>query len=330
MGSMLSRRGDVLVSQTQRARVLSSAVIVASELGYGEMSVARITANAGVSRRTFYDLFEDREDCFLAAFEETVSRARDLMLAAYGQERGWAAQTRKALIALLAFLDEQPGAARLLVVDSLKAGARVQRQRAEILRELSGVLHQTGSRARGARELPTLTSEGVVGAVLTVIHTRLSENSKATLVGLAGELMGVIVLPYLGAAAACREVERPAPSFPRRKAGAHAGGGAGEVLTGVPMRITYRTLLVLAVIAEHPGASNRQIADEAGVSDQGQISKLLARLEGLDLIHNDGPGYTSGEPNRWRLTAHGERVQSATTTQPIPRRLNGAGSGSLR
>jgi AcrR family transcriptional regulator len=62
------------MSGVQRARLLAAAVAVIGDLGYQGMSVARVCARAGVSRRTFYDLFEDREDCFLEVFEEAVAR----------------------------------------------------------------------------------------------------------------------------------------------------------------------------------------------------------------------------------------------------------------
>ncbi len=313
---MLSRRGDVLVSQTQRSRMLNSALAVISEHGYGEMSIARITGAAGVSRRTFYDLFQDREDCFLAVFDDTVARAREVVRAAHEHERGWQAQTRAALLALLLFLDREPGVRSLLIVDALKAGTRVQERRVKVLRQLSSSLHEQGCRARPASKLPALTGEGVVGAVLGVIHTRLSADSTQPLVGLLNELMGIVVLPYLGPAAAHRELMRPAPHVPQALlAPQERRGGSVDVLARLPMRITYRTLRVLTVISEHPGASNRQVSTHAGVADQGQISKLLARLEGLGLVQNSSPGQPSGEPNRWQLTTRGEQVQQAIQAQ---------------
>jgi AcrR family transcriptional regulator/DNA-binding MarR family transcriptional regulator len=314
VGTVLSRRGDVLVSETQRSRMLSSALRVIAEHGYGEMSVARVAGGAGVSRRTFYDIFEDREDCFLAVFNETASRARELMAAGCEGQRGWREQVRGALLELLVFFDEQPGVGALLVVDALKSGPRVQERRLQLLDELGELLHRTGSRTRTARELPALTGEGVVGAVLGVIHTRLLARRPGSMVELMAPLMGVIVLPYLGAAAARQELSCPAPrtSSHRRSEPRPRGGHSGDPLTGLPMRITRRTLLVLTVVAEQPGASNREIATEAGVSDQGQISKLLSRLEGLGLIENTSPGHTAGEPNAWRLTPRGQQVHNAT------------------
>ncbi len=75
--------------------------------------------------------------------------------------------------------------------------------------------------------------------------------------------------------------------------------------------MTYRTLRVLAAIAEHPGSSNREVSDAAGISDQGQISRVLARLQALELIRNDGEQATWA-PNEWRLTAKGEQVRHTT------------------
>lgn len=316
VASVLSRRGDVLVSQTQRSRMLSSAVQVLFEHGYGEMSVARITGRAGVSRRTFYDLFQDREDCFLAAFQDTAAHAREVMLTAYRAERGWQAQTRAGLLALLLFLDREPAVRSLLVVDALKAGPRVLQARAELLSQLSRALQQSGASAGSGGALPPLTGEGVIGAVLGVIHTRLLAKRPGRMVDLLNPLMGVIVLPYLGAGAAQVELSRPAPRVPRsRPASVTRRAHPSDPLAGLPMRVTYRTLLVLGAIGEAPGASNREIADRAGVADQGQISKLLARLRTLGLIENSGPEQPAGSANRWRLTPRGQQVQHAVQSQ---------------
>jgi AcrR family transcriptional regulator/DNA-binding MarR family transcriptional regulator len=319
---VLSRRGDVWVSETQRSRMLGSALTVIFEHGYGEMSVSRVTAGAGVSRRTFYDLFRDREDCFLAVFDEAVVRAREVLLDGYASGEGWAAGVRGGLHALLAFLDREPGVRSLLVVDALRAGPRVQERRSEILGELSGALHRTGSLARDGRaELPALTGEGVTGAVLGVIHTRVMSKRPGRMLDLLNALMGVVVLPYLGPEAAQGELSHPEPRVTRsRPAPVAARGRLGDPLSALPMRITYRTLLVLATIGDRPGASNRQIADVAGIRDQGQISKLLTRLQSRGLIENRSPGQPSGEPNRWQLTSHGQQVAQALRSTPDPQR----------
>ena len=83
------------------------------------------------------------------------------------------------------------------------------------------------------------------------------------------------------------------------------------------MRLTYRTVRVLIAIAARPGASNREVADASGVVDQGQISKLLTRLEHLGLIYNDGSGASRGEPNIWHLTPRGEEIEHIIRDQAV-------------
>lgn len=283
--------------------MLSSVVQVVSERGYGEMSVTRVTSRAGVSRRTFYELFENREECFLATFDDAVGELRSVATAAYQGERSWREGVRAALAALLEVLDERPGVASLVVVQALGAGPKVLERRARVLAELNSVIDRGRAQA-GRREVPPLTAEGIVGAVLAVIHTRLAERDPAPLVELLNPLMSTIVAPYLGGAVAARELERPAPDRAPRVE-------AGDPLRGLNMRITYRTLRVLGVIAEQPGASNRQVATAAEVADQGQISRLLTRLEGLGLIHNEMSRQLTGEPNAWRLTPRGVELHQA-------------------
>jgi AcrR family transcriptional regulator len=295
--------------------MLSSAVAVVAEGGFERMSVARVTAGARVSRRTFYDIFEDREDCFLAAFEDALAQLAEVVVPAY--ERGglrWRERVRAGLVAFLEFLDSEPEVGSLLVVDSPKAGPRVLERRARVLGQVEAVVDEGRSESRWAP--PPLTAEGVVGAVLGVIAARVRERSRReSLTGLCSALMAIVVLPYDGQAAAQRELERPVPPPVRRSSGgvgSSRGARARDPLEGLAMRLTYRTLRTLEAIAEKPGASNREVGEAAEVSDQGQMSKLLARLGGLGLVENTGGGHLSGEPNAWRLTRRGVEVEQAT------------------
>lgn len=83
-------------------------------------------------------------------------------------------------------------------------------------------------------------------------------------------------------------------------------------VAGSGRAVTYRTRRVLGAIAELSGRganpSNREVSHAAGIRDQGQMSKLLARLEGLGLIENTCRKWSAGEPKAWGLTAKGEEV----------------------
>jgi AcrR family transcriptional regulator len=310
---------------------------VVAEHGVGSATVARIVARAGVSRRTFYEQFAGSEDCFLALFEDTLARANRVVTdAAVGAPRAWREQLRAGLAGLLAFFDSEPLSGSLLVVDALGAGNVVLERRAEVLRTLAAIVDrgraETGGRERGrgsSSSSPSLTAEGLVGAVLSVIHARTLEHrtghsangsarahpATAPLADLLNPLMAMIVLPYQGQAIAQKELARPTPKTLRAQGSSITPREpSGDPLQGLNMRLTYRTLTVLSTIATDPGASNRQIADHSGIHDQGQISKLLTRLQRLGLIDNTGNGQAKGEPNAWTLTPRGTDVQHALTT----------------
>jgi AcrR family transcriptional regulator/DNA-binding MarR family transcriptional regulator len=298
------------MDEVQRARMLAGAVEVVSERGYAGMSVARVTARAGVSRRTFYDLFDGREDCFLGVFERAVDRASARASEAYGQAGSWREKVRAGLSAVLQFLGDDPGLGMLLVVDALGAGSRVLEVRARGLETLTRIIDQGRGEVKSGPGPPPLTAEGLVGAVLGVLHARMLEPDAPPPIELLNPLMAMIVLPYLGRAAAAKELARPVAALR-----ASERPPIRDPLEGLGIRITYRTLRVLAVIAEHPGSSNREVANLAEISDQGQISKLLTRLTRLGLVENAGLGHAKGEANAWALTAKGEETQRAIEAQ---------------
>jgi AcrR family transcriptional regulator len=206
------------VTEIQRSRMLTAAVQAVEEVGYARMTVAQVIGRAKVSRKTFYDVFLDREDCFLVAFEHTIAQVRVLVVEAYAQESGWREGIRAGMARLLRFMDEEPGLARLCAIEALGGGSRVLESRARVLGELAQAIDRGRTvSGRSTREPPEVTAEGVVGAIFAVLHTRLLERRGKPLIDLLGPLMSMIVLPYLGARAASREMTRPAPA-PRRKA----------------------------------------------------------------------------------------------------------------
>lgn len=317
------------VVEIQRTRLLAAALGAIDELGYARVTVAHIATRARVSRRTFYDLFDSREDCLLAALESVVAMIREELLVAELDGLAWRERVRTGLWSILSFLEREPALARVVVVQGLRGGPKVLERRERILAELARVVdHGRGEGSSRNAQCPSVTAEGLVGAAFSIVYGRLVRGEQRPLTDLLGELMVLIVLPYRGPAAARREQARPAPgplATPRDvTAHAHgvsaaAGGGddlasnghsgsVGDPLAGVPMRLTYRTTLVLEAIATRPGVSNRMIADLAGIADQGQISKLLARLERLGLTQNTGEGHAKGEPNAWTLTPLGHQV----------------------
>jgi AcrR family transcriptional regulator len=295
--------------EIQRSRLLAGAVGTIEELGYANTTVEHITSRARVSRRTFYELFENRGACLRALFDDALGTIEQELAAADLSGLSWRERVRGGLWAILSFFDREPALARVCVVQVLRGGAEVLERREEVLAGLAAVVDEGRREGTRGGDCTALTAEGLVGAAFAIVHGRLLHETRKPLTDLLGELMSLIVLPYLGAAAARRERTRAVPAA-ELAAREPVRGSRQEIdpLQEVPMRLTYRTARVLECIAAYPGISNRQVAERAGISDQGQISKLLARLERLGLTANTGEGHAKGEPNAWKLTPLGARV----------------------
>ncbi len=300
-----TRQGGHVV-EMQRRRLLHAMREVLAEVGVEDATVGRISKRGGVSRRTFYEVFDDREECFLAALEQEVERIAAEIGSAYARERKWSARVRAALTVLLEHFDAHPGVARMCVVETLRAGPRVLERRRCLLRVLTATVDEGRAEARHGNDPLPLTAEGVVGGALAVLHARLLEAERGPLVELVNPLTAMIVHPYAGPAAARRELDRAVP----KAHVAMVANGAQDPFKGLSIRFTYRTARVLATIAEDSGASNRMIAGSAGISDEGQMSRLLRRLQTAGLIENLGEGHTRGEPNAWWLTQRGEAIHA--------------------
>lgn len=291
--------------EIQRARMLASTFDVLSERGAANVSVAHIVARSGVSRRTFYELFESREDCFLAAYNEALALLAARVLPAYASGQKWRGRIRTGLVALLGFLDEEPAIGRVLVVESLSAGPRSLERLGQVLEQVAAVLDEARTQSASAMSLPPLTAQGLVGGALSLIYTRISRPDEGTLIELTNQLMSMIVLPYLGSAAARRELDQPLELAAANRRDARL---SSDPFKEAGMRLTYRTVRVLLAVAEHPNASNRVLGDAAEIKDQGQISKLLNRLQKVELIFNTGLGPGLGAPNAWSLTPTGQQL----------------------
>jgi AcrR family transcriptional regulator len=290
--------------ELQRTRLIDAVEHLAVEVGVSRLTVAAVTKQAGTSRQTFYDCFTDIEDCAVATFDRALDEARTALRDAYDARDGWLDGVRELLAALLSILDTEPGLARFCLIETLAGHPRLLRRRALLLRELGEQLEQVARDPERTIGPPGFTGEAVVGAVTSVLCGRLEGPASPRLLTLHGPLMSIIVLPYLGVAAADRErqVAPPAPAagaadLPRARQAA---------LAGLDIRVTHRTVRVLSVIAERPGASNRHIAERAGGLDEGQTSKLLRRLERKGLIANGPHAMTT---NAWTLTPTGHALE---------------------
>ncbi len=210
---------------------------------------------------------------------------------------------------MLELFDAEPGVAALCVVDVLGAGPDALERRAEVIDALVGAVDR-GRRDAAAANAPQPRDRGGRGGsgAGRPLHPPARAKPKP-LLPLRGQLMSMIVLPYLGPEAAAEELARRARRARRRAA--HPGGPAQAARHAPHLPHDARA----DCGRNHPDLNNRRVAHDAGVADQGQMSKLLARLESLGLIVNGGESIVPGEANAWRLT--GAATSSSRRSAPV-------------
>jgi AcrR family transcriptional regulator len=196
-----------LVSAVQRERLLAAMLGTVTEIGYRALTVQDVLSRAGVSRPTFYEQFDDKEDCFLAAFDASAARLRKRLSAAVAAaEPDRRERLRSAVGALMRFVAEEPEAARVLIVEA-RASSPTGLQRRDAL--LDGFASCVDGLAREDLAEPpsAIAAAGVVGGIDSVLYARVQRGDTGDLDSLVPSLMYFVVLAYAGHEAAAGELD---------------------------------------------------------------------------------------------------------------------------
>jgi AcrR family transcriptional regulator len=200
--------GREAVRRIQREKILRALVELISKRGYRDTSTERICRQAAVSLPTFRSHFEDKEEAFLAAFDEAAAAGRERVVAAIAEVEGdWASRVRAGLSALLGFVEEDPARARLCLVESLTAGAAGFDRYETTVRLCEPGLSLGRTEVEGEPELPPLLEETIAGGVAWAIHHKVANGEAGQASQLLGQLLATTLRPYLGEAEAMRFVE---------------------------------------------------------------------------------------------------------------------------
>lgn len=195
-----------LISAIQRERLLAAMLRATNELTYREVSVQDVLERAGVSRPTFYEHFENKEDCFLAAFDAAAARLCERIEAA-SEAEGWRERLRAGLAELLRFVVEEPDAAMSLIVDARAACPAALQRRDELLDRFASCIDaEVRAEASSAASPSALAAAGIVGGVEALLYSRLYRGQTDDLDSLLPSLMYFAVLPYEGHEAASEEL----------------------------------------------------------------------------------------------------------------------------
>jgi AcrR family transcriptional regulator len=197
-----------LVSAVQRERLIAAMLLAASELGYRDTNVQDVIERAGVSRPTFYEHFDNKEDCFLAAFDATAARLRECI--AEATRKGgdiWRDRLRLGLETLLHFTATEPDAARTLIVEARAASVEAVMRRDDLLDYFASCIDaQVQELLPDAPSYSSITAAGMVGGVEALLYSRLNKGECDDLDSLLPSMMYFLVLPFEGHEAASEEL----------------------------------------------------------------------------------------------------------------------------
>ncbi|MGN6253770.1 MAG: TetR/AcrR family transcriptional regulator [Solirubrobacterales bacterium] len=186
------------VAAHQRERIVAGLAAAVAERGYNAVTIAQIAKSARVSKRAFYEHFESKEECFLAAFEIVVSHLRDLIEAAIEPIPDWPHRVVEGLRALLDFLAEDPALARLFLVDSVTAGPAVAERFREKIDTFVPLLQPGRAERENPRPLPDSTEESLIGALVSTLSRSLAFGDAAALPELLPDFTEFVLMPYVG------------------------------------------------------------------------------------------------------------------------------------
>jgi AcrR family transcriptional regulator len=197
-----------VVIRSQRERIIDAMIESTVEHGYGAVTASDVVRGAGVSRKTFYEHFDDKEGCFLAAYEEIVRHLLSDTADAYGTEEPWRRRVAAGLKAILELLASRPKLARFAVIEIMAAGPRALNRRDEVLRQLSYLIEPGRDEVPPGIAVPDLAAAATVGALYAIVYDEILHGRGAELVSRYADLLHVALAPYIGPRAAAREAAR--------------------------------------------------------------------------------------------------------------------------
>ena len=190
------------IAEHQRARLFGAVSVVLDRKGYAGTTVSAVAGEAGISKSDFYNQFESKDDCFLAAYDAAVERLRAEVLVACGAREGWAQSVCAGLEAALTALSAAPAEANLLLVEGLCAGPDVCARFRRAVDSFVPYLRQGAPPAAGRDR--AAADEAVVGAIASLVGRRVLAGEGARLNRFFPELAEFALSPYLGVAEARR------------------------------------------------------------------------------------------------------------------------------
>ncbi len=182
----------------QRERLNAAVIQAVAAGGYSATTIAQITSAAGLSRRTFYEHFSNKEDCFAAAHEVAFVELCETITAAPSRSTQWPLQVRSALAALLDLLAAKPELASFYLIDSLRAGDRIAERHHRAMQELIGLLLAPVPQPERPVQPSATLEQTLAGGLSGLIVRKINAGEGAGLSQLLPALTETLLRPFLG------------------------------------------------------------------------------------------------------------------------------------
>lgn len=216
------------VVRSQRDRLLEAAATAAADNGYPALTVAEICKRANVSRRTFYELFADKEECLLAAYDAIAGRfLADVIAACQIEGITWAEQIRLGLEAILDYFAENPRHAKLCLIEVWAAGPKAVERYYNAANVLASFIDAGRGTSPYGAMIPAATAGATFNGCAFALARHVLDGEAERLPELLPDLLHMVLVPYLGFEAAERERERARELLAERQ-GARSATGAGR------------------------------------------------------------------------------------------------------
>jgi len=263
-------RGEV--ERNQRSRLCGAMIEAVARNGYEGTTVAHVIALAGVSRRAFYELFVNKEDCFLATYDIVVAQHRRRLLGAWLSEHGWENRMHASCAALLGGVARAPKGPRLVLVDALGIGPRARERMQLAGLVFERVVATAFNLAPAEIVYPQLTSRVVVTGVRHLVFMRLLERRQRELASLPDEVLDWIEAYRVPAGSRLRTLALSGPvHLPPMPAAFLSGDGKRARLLGSVVHLTLDE--------GYAALTDPQIAQFAGVSTEAFHRQFASKEE---------------------------------------------------
>lgn len=215
------------MARNQRQRILAAVAEATAARGYARMSVEDVVRGAGVSRRTFYELFPNKDAVFLEAYDQVANLLLAGVRAAYEGESGFGPRVTAGFRAFLELLEASPAFARMCIVEVMAAGPEAVAKRTAVMGEFAKLIEENAASELDSHgSVPSMHAQTIVAGAYEAVYRMIAAGETDKLSTLLPDLVESALLPYVGEEQAAAQKRAILEADASTGSGNPAGAGA--------------------------------------------------------------------------------------------------------